>query len=91
MDQFETSIREAFISYGSNEITSPILNQEELIVTPLLNKIWDVYGSYSDVQLSRLATEIDGPWYIARNTHSERKEINIDEEVMKKHFKSKIQ
>jgi len=56
-----------------------------------LNKIWDVYGGYSGSQLSKLCHEPDSPWHKARKKDPNKRNPNIDENEIKKHYKIILQ
>ena len=84
--------------YGSGPIKFPL---SELLKSPptleaqdsripLLLRIQEIYGSYSDNQLSRLATEDNGPWHTTILNNSGRKNPNIDENLISSYFKSKM-
>lgn len=85
--------------YGSGLITTslsellrspPTISEQDPRI-PLLLKIQEIYGSYSDNQLSRLATEDNGPWHTTILNNSGRKNPIIDENLITSYFKSKIQ
>lgn len=57
---------------------------------PLLSRVWDVYGGYTDFQLSRLATEENGPWHTTIQKNMGRKNPHIDENIIITVFKSKL-
>jgi uncharacterized phage-associated protein len=52
-----------------------------------LSRIWELYGKYSTVQLSNIVNEEKGPWYLTWNKEPGRRNINIDEELIKTLFK----
>lgn len=92
------SIYDAAKEYGPGPINYPLSERLKSPPTvssqdsriPLLLKIQEIYGSYSDVQLSRLATEDNGPWHTTILNHSGRKNPNIDENLIASYFKSKM-
>lgn len=93
------SIYDAAKEYGSGPINYPLSEplgspptiSEQDPRIPLLLKIQEIYGSYSDSQLSRIATEENGPWHTTIVNHPGRKKPNIDENLISSYFKSKIQ
>jgi uncharacterized phage-associated protein len=55
----------------------------------LLERIWDVYGHYSAVQLSRMSHDPKGPWHKTWNDEAKRGEIrgvDIPDAEMKRYF-----
>ena len=64
------TIYNAALNYGSGPVKdylseyfkSPTVSPEDPRI-PLLLKIQEIYGNYTDNQLSRIATEENGPWY----------------------------
>lgn len=52
------------------------------VTKSLLNRVWEVYGDFSAIQLSNMTHEDGSPWSTARR---ENKEI-IDDEVIKRYF-----
>jgi uncharacterized phage-associated protein len=48
-------------------------------VNPLLEKIWSIYGGYTDVQLCNTANREDGPWWQTLQKNPNRKNTQIDE------------
>jgi uncharacterized phage-associated protein len=88
-------IRDSAIVYGSDNITSllknefgvhPLIDKTDHRV-PLLSRIWEVFGEYTPSQLSRMINKEDGPWYLTWSKEPERKNMNIDDELIKTLFK----
>jgi uncharacterized phage-associated protein len=52
------------------------------VTRSILNRVWEVYGGFSAIQLSNMTHEDGSPWSIAR---MDNKEI-IDDEVIKRYF-----
>lgn len=81
-------------SYGSKPITS-LLNEffsEPSIVgagdprVPLLERIWDIYGKYSAIELSEMTHEPGGPWDTTIKENPGRRGTDIPDEVLKVYF-----
>jgi len=93
------TIYNAAKEYGSSSIKFPLSEllrspptiSEQDPRIPLLLRIQEIYGSYSDTQLSRLATEDNSPWHTTILNNSGRKNPNIDENLIISYFKSKMQ
>ncbi len=80
--------------YGSGPIyehVSPTHIHPEDLRIPLLERIWNVYHNYSEVQLSRFSREEGGPWHITWNKYPNRRNVSIDDDTIKQAFKNKIQ
>jgi len=82
--------------YGSQPITSPLsdsFTKPSLVAgddprVPLLEKIWEVYGRYTDSQLSRMANKPDGPWHRTMQLNPGRRGTNIPDSELINHFSS---
>jgi len=58
---------------------------------PLLRRIWEIYGEYSPSQLAQMVNETSGPWEETRRKYPDRTRVNIDDDLIMKAFKSKMQ
>lgn len=47
----------------------PLVNKDDTNVNALIDKIWQVYGSFSAMELSDLTHEPGSPWYITNDEH----------------------
>lgn len=52
----------------------------------LLNRIWDVYGGYTPVQLSNMTHKDGTPWRKARNEAKGMRNFHIDNKIIKKYY-----
>ena len=94
------TIYHRFKSYGSHSINQadydpetksiPIVSSPDLV--PLLDKIWDVYGDMTGLQLSTLTHQPNTPWDIIWNQQEGKKKMNalIPNAVIEDHYKKKI-
>ena len=74
------------LSSGGFEWVAPTVQNAD-IVPPLLNKIWEVFGSYSGGQLSEM-THIDGsPWKMVFEQCRGARNTPIPDETIKSYFK----
>lgn len=69
---------------------SPQIVDETGMVKPLLDKIWDVFGSYSGTQLSNMTHANGSPWRIMYDTNPGGRDIEIPNDLIKNYFKSLI-
>lgn len=91
-------IYDAAKQFGTGSLTSPLHEyfEEPPIVEmgdpriPLLLRIWDVYGKFTTPQLSRMAMEKDGPWDVTWQKYAGRKNLGMDEELIKLKFRDKV-
>lgn len=52
----------------------------------LLNRIWEVYGEYTSVQLSNMTHKDGTPWRQARNEAKGMRNFHIDNETIKNYY-----
>ena len=52
----------------------------------LLNRIWDVYGEYTSVQLSNMTHKEGTPWWKAWNEAKGMRNFHIDNKIIKKYY-----
>lgn len=83
-------------SYGSQPITSLLndfFSEPSLVPAgdpriPLLEKIWDVYGKYTALDLSEMTHEPGGPWDITVKNNPGRRGTDIPDTLLKDYFQS---
>jgi uncharacterized phage-associated protein len=95
------TLYQEFKRYGNSQITElyrdenceDIYPMPDKNIEPFLNKIWDVYGKQSGVQLSSLTHEKDTPWDIIWNQRggSKQQSAIIPNNLIESHYKEKIQ
>jgi uncharacterized phage-associated protein len=85
--------------YGSSPIDSHLfsvfgdcrlINKDDTRIQ-FLERIWNVYGKYTASQLSRMTHEPNGPWDKTVKQYPGRKNVDIDEKLIKESFKFKIE
>lgn len=84
--------------FGSDHITDKSIIQDDhfieqipkdLTIKKFLNKIWDIYGNLSAVQLSKMTHEKGGPW---ERTWSEfSRNVDIPDDLIYDFFKSRME
>lgn len=91
-------IYDAAKQFGSEPIVSRLSSNDECPLvqardnrTPLLQRIWAVYGKYSASQLSKMTHEENGPWDITWKQDPGRRNMDIADELIKSTFKAKLQ
>ena len=52
----------------------------------LLNKIWEVYGEFSGLQLSTMTHEPGTPWAVTREKYPDRRGVDIDDDLIRTFF-----
>jgi uncharacterized phage-associated protein len=55
----------------------------------ILNRVWNVYGSWNAVQLSQLTHVAGGPWDVTRRQHPDRKGTDIADPLIRDYFLKK--
>lgn len=91
------ALREAhgFSSWISHEPAS--LEQESTFANVLeaakdvIDRVWEVYGAYSGVQLSNLTHQPDTPWTEARRLNPGGRDVLIENESLKRYFKARLE
>ena len=88
------TIYKAALDYGSGPVedylSDDFISEEDPRI-PLLLKIQEIYGNYTDNQLSRIATENNSPWQVTIANHPGRKNPYINEETIKSFYRSRMQ
>ena len=85
-------------AFGSGPIPSclslldgcPTLREDDPRIS-LLRLIWETHGKCSSSQLAQLVNETGGPWDETRRKYPDRDCVNIDDDLIMKDFKSKMQ
>ena len=65
------------------------LSDEQAI--PLLNKIWEIYGKYSGLQLSHLTHQVGSAWYKTRQANPGMRFAVIQNADIRAEFAAKVQ
>jgi uncharacterized phage-associated protein len=90
--KFEDS--DEYVSLGGGRLVEPTIppGPEHGLVRSFLDRVWNVYGGFTAIQLSNLTHQDDEPWTKARqqNPVGTRYAI-IDDELIKASFKAKAQ
>jgi len=75
----------------SNKMFEPSIedftNEDNEETKALLDRIWEIYGPFSAIQLSNMTHTEDSPWYIAYNSPDFRRGMAIDNNVIADYFK----
>lgn len=66
--------------------------EEDALARALVDRIWDIYGGLSPIQLSRMTHQEGTPWYrvAAKFGFNPPSGINIPNELIARYFKSKL-
>lgn len=94
------SVYNNFKNYGTRQITEMLRSDDDTnpyaladeASWPLLDKIWEVYGEYSGLELSAMTHEPGTPWDITWNQlgGKDRRSAIIPSDLIKEHYKEKI-
>jgi uncharacterized phage-associated protein len=99
------SVYHEFKRFGNREITElatrdydfetgefiepePIRNEEDM---KLLNKIWDVYGGFTAIQLSNLTHDAGTPWTQMKERGPHPRGTDIPRDMITKYFADQIE
>lgn len=74
------------IDFDLDEKTPRILKSDKK-ARSLLDRIWEVYGSYTGFELSELCHEDDSPWDKTRKQSRGKKNTDISDKVIAEHYK----
>ena len=93
------SIYHRFKHFGSNPIegfASDIFHPEAMFpedqeIKRFLEKIWQVYGKLTAIQLSNMTHEPDTPWYKTRGERAVPKSTDINPDIIKEYFKEELE
>ncbi len=66
---------------------APDIPKHDTPVRRLLDRVWDVYGKMSPWQLSAMTHQPDSPWDKTRRQSGGKNNANIDDKVIKAHYK----
>ena len=67
-------------------LDQPTLDSEDQQTRKLLNKIWDVYGKFSGVDLSEMTHAEGTPWDTVQKTSGRIRNAHIDDVDIKRHY-----
>ncbi len=77
--------------YSTRELCTPRIPLSDQRTIALLNKIWDIYGGYSGIQLSHLTHAPNSAWSNARIDNKKNlKFVGIENDAIEEEFKAKI-
>lgn len=75
---------------NNKEIYTPRIPMDDKKTTALLDKVWDVYGKYTGIQLSNLTHEDDSAWSRARAARPNMRSVSITKDMLESEFSAKI-
>ena len=76
---------------GRVNTLTPEIQNSDMDTRQLLDRIWEVYGSYSGTQLSEICHSRGSPWDITRQKNGRFRNPHIPEELIKKHYKGLLE
>lgn len=65
-------------------------NDESNYAKGVVKRVWEVYGSWTAVQLSQLTHVSDGPWDVTRRKNPGRKGTDIPDDLIRDYFVRKV-
>ena len=73
------------------ESITPVIPNSNKTVRNLLDRVWTVYGKYTDFQISTMCNRNGSPWSQAREQSQDRYNANIPDYLIKDYYKKKLQ
>ena len=79
--------KEVELVSGMLRRSTPGIPKSDVETRELLDKIWDVYGEYSAIQLSNMCHQAGSPWDQTRKSNPKNaNNADIDDELIRKHY-----
>ena len=69
------------------EVVEPMLETSETPVFKLLDRIWEVYGKYSGIELSNMTHASGSPWDIARQDGGAKRNLHIENDDIADYYR----
>jgi uncharacterized phage-associated protein len=64
---------------------------DDIVATKqFLDRIWEVYGGFTAVQLSQMTHQPETPWSVVRRTHPGQRSVEIPDDAIKKFFMGRL-
>ncbi len=76
---------------GDFRTVTPRIDRGDKETKKLLDKVWDVYGGMSGIELSELCHQPGSPWDKARKESPGIRNAHIDDRSIKKHYLKKLE
>lgn len=71
-------------------LVTPAVHPNDKRTIQFLNRIWEVYGKYSAIQLSNLTHTPGAPWQEARKQAQSLRSVAISNDLIGKYFRAKV-
>lgn len=69
---------------------APRIDPDDAQTRKLLDRVWDVYGRFSALQLSEMTHRAGTPWTVTREAHPKLKGVDIRNEVIREYFEARL-
>ena len=83
----ELKLESLFDDDSDVAVETPRISGSDKPICELLDKIWEVYGSATGLQLSEVTHRPDAPWDITRKRVGSKRNENIDNLVIKEYYR----
>jgi len=80
-----------FAGDGKFTIRAPAIGSNDERTKKILDRIWEVYGGLTAIQLSQMTHEQDSPWTETRKRNPGMKGVDIPTDLIKQYFKGRLQ
>ncbi len=67
-------------------IVTPKINNDDKQTSALLDRIWDVYGGYTPIQISNVTHKDGSPWHQVREASEGKRNTDIDNKIIKEYY-----
>ena len=78
------------LDMNTGELVTPRIPLEDARTMALLNKVWEIYGKYTGIQLSHLTHAHGSAWSKAREENPNFKFVGIENPVIREDFQAKM-
>ncbi len=73
------------------EFTPPKIPKSDKSTTGLLDRIWEIYGGRTGIELSEMCHQEGSPWDKARKNSQGRRNAHISDEEIAAHYREKLE
>ena len=75
--------------FSPTALEKPVIPPEDQGTIAVLNRIWEVYGKYSGIQLSNMTHAVGAPWRKALDGREGLRSVSIPNDLIREHFVAK--
>ena len=68
--------------------TTPVIDKSDERIRKLLDRVWEVYGKSTGIELSEICHVPESPWDTARKEFGTRINAHIEDDVIREYYKA---